>query len=154
LSVFASVPKFSAKLRAGEVLREMIELADAGAPTRPDFISYSTVINAWAQQGHPERASEILRVMYEAYVAGNETAKPDINCFNTVLAAYINCKDEDAPRRAEEFLIHMKKIKADGVLDIRPDVYTISSGTSTECSRLVFEFPRSQLLILTAFVFF
>lgn len=111
----------------------MKELSDAGAPTRPDFISYSTVMNGWAQQGHPEQASRLLREMYDDYLLGNETAKPDLQCFNAILTAYSKCKDEDAPRRAEAFLDHMKKIADDGVLDIRPDVYTMSSGTSTEC---------------------
>jgi pentatricopeptide repeat protein len=129
LSVLASIPKVASKLQAQEFIQEMKEMHQAGAPTRPNFVTYSTIMNAWAKQGHPERASEVLRLMYDDYLAGNETAKPDLQSFNTVLASYIKCKDRDAPARAEVFLKHMMQINKDCILDLHLDVYSWSSCT-------------------------
>lgn len=128
LAVLANAPGHVSRTQAYGVLREMKELSGVGAPTRPDFISYSTVMKGFAQIGHPERANEVLCHMYDDFVAGNTTARPDLQCFNTVLAAYSKRKDEDTPRRAMAFLEFMKKISGDGVLDVRPDVYSMSSG--------------------------
>lgn len=128
----------------------MKELSDNGELSRPDFISYSTVMNVWAKQGHPERANSVLRAMYDDYLAGNETAKPDLQCFNVVLTAYINSKDDDAANQALSFLNHMKKITEDGILDVRPDVYTMSSGEFI-CGYHSLWRSAEQVLILTFF---
>lgn len=128
LTVLSSFPNISAKLKAQAFLAEMKKMAKKNPHAMPNVISYSIVINAWAKQGHPERASEVLRTMYEDYVSGNETAKPDIKSFNTILAAYIKCKDDNAPIRAENFFNHMMNVRKDGVLHIQPDVYSYSSS--------------------------
>ena len=66
----------------------MKRLADAGDEmVRPDRFTYSTVINAWAKYGHAERAEAVLNGMLEDYAKGNQAAKPDLQCFNSVLRA-------------------------------------------------------------------
>jgi pentatricopeptide repeat protein len=95
----------------------------------PDFISYSAVMNVWARAGQAERAAAVLREMFIEFKSGNENVKPDLQCFNTVLAAYAKTKKENAPQQAENLLQDMKKIADDGLLEIHPDIFTVNSGT-------------------------
>ena len=115
------------KLKAHEVLRQMREESTLET-AKPNVISYSTVMNGWAQKGNYERASEILRLMYDDYMNGNVNAKPDIVAYNTILTAYLRSKEKTAWSRAAALVAHMKKISNEGVLDIHPDVFSMSTG--------------------------
>jgi pentatricopeptide repeat protein len=97
--------------------------------SKPNIISYSTVMNGWAQKGNHERASEVLRLMYDDYVKGNPNAKPDIMAYNTLLTAHLRSKDKASWMHAAALVEHMKKISNEGVLDVQPDVYSMSTGT-------------------------
>jgi pentatricopeptide repeat protein len=110
-------------LKAHEVLRQMRE-----ETAKPNVVSYTTVMNGWAQKGNFEKASEVLRLMYDDYVNGNVNAKPDIVAYNTILTAYSRSHDKTAWYRAAALVEHMKKIANAGVLDIHPDGVTMSTG--------------------------
>ena len=99
LRVAVSIPHIAGTTKAEATLVEMKTLSDSGAPTRPDFITYSTLIYGWAHHGYPERANAVLRLMYDDFKQGNENAKPDLQCFNTVLKAFTKSKDEMLKRR-------------------------------------------------------
>jgi pentatricopeptide repeat protein len=115
------------KLKAHEVLRQMRENNNLES-ARPNVRSYSTVINGWAQTGNYERASDVLRLMYDDYVKGNTNAKPDVTVYNTILTAYLRSKDKASWNRAAALIEHMKKISNEGVLAIEPDVFSMSTG--------------------------
>jgi pentatricopeptide repeat protein len=118
------------KLRGVDVLQEMRKESDAGEiHKRPNDISYSTVLNGWAQVGNHERVSEVLRLMYDDFVKGNKDVKPTLVCYNSLMLAYQRSKDKDSWARAFALLEHMKKLANAGVLDVQPDVYTMSTGT-------------------------
>ena len=120
--------KFSAS-KADIILTTLRERAATGeSQVRPNYITYSTVISTWATNGHFERAAEILKDMYEDYVTGNVSAKPDLQCFNSVLAAFGRSNQASAPRKAQEFFDSMEKFANDGVLHVQPDVYSFTSG--------------------------
>lgn len=95
---------------------------------RPDYITYSTVISAWAFHGHDKRATEVLRAMYDDYLTGNVTAKPDLQCFNSALAAFTRSQQKDAPIRAIAFFEQMQALAEERSLNIYPDVYSYTSG--------------------------
>lgn len=97
--------------------------------TPPDKITYTTIMNGFARSGEVRRAGEILQQMYNEYLQGNAVLAPDLRTFNTVLGAYAKSDLPDAPDQAETFLYDMRKLCDQGLLNIQPDAYTISSGT-------------------------
>jgi pentatricopeptide repeat protein len=116
-------------LRGQKILLDMREESASGdLCKRPNRISYNTVMDGWAQKGNYERVSEILRLMYDDYTKGNADAKPDLMCYNALLLAHLRSKDRDSWTRAAMLVEHMKKISNEGVLDVHPDVYSMSTG--------------------------
>lgn len=85
-------------------------------------------MNGWSQIGNHERASDILRLMYDDYVKGNVNAKPDVMAYNTLLVANTKSKDPQAFARSLAIIEYMKKLSKDGVLDVEPDVYSMSNA--------------------------
>jgi len=108
-------------------LLKMIEAGRSNPSVRPDSVTYSTVMNAWARAGQPDRAARILRAMFDDYLSGNPTAKPDVQCFNTVLKAYTQSEYHDVPERAEEFFHGIRSLAKQGGVDIEPDTFTYSA---------------------------
>lgn len=107
----------------------MIEASKENPGVRPDFVTYSTVMNAWARAGMPDRAARVLRAMYDEYKTGNNpSSKPDLQSFNTVLKAYSNSKYDDAPQKAEEFFRSLQSLASQGELDIQPDNFSYAAG--------------------------
>jgi len=52
----------------------------------PDVITYTTVINAFAQQANIEKAEEVFEMMFQDYNDyGNEAARPDEAAFNALV---------------------------------------------------------------------
>lgn len=118
-----------AKSRGVDILRKMREECDAGdSRVRPNQISYSTVMNGWAQKGNYERVSEVLRIMYDDFTKGNKDVKPDLYCYNSLMLAHQRSREKDSWARAFALLGHMKKLANAGVLEVQPDVYTVSNG--------------------------
>lgn len=108
----------------------MIESSKHDPNVKPDAVTFSTVMDAWARAARPDRAVAVLTAMYDDYLAGNEKAKPDRQAFNTVLKAYTRSSDENVPHQAESFLRQMHYIAKQGDLDIYPDTFTYASGRS------------------------
>ena len=114
---------------AERVLIRMREESKNNPSVRPDFVTYSTVMNAWAKGGMPERAARVLRAMYDDYKSGNNpTAKPDLQSFNTVLKAYTQSNYDNVPRQAEDFFRNMQALASKGEFDIHPDNFSYASG--------------------------
>lgn len=136
------------RMKAHELLKQMRENGVTGA-MKPNAISYSTVMNGWAQKGHYEQASDVLRLMYDDYVKGNAAAKPDIIAYNTLLTAYLRSKDKSSWTRASALVAHMKKIANEGVLDVHPDVYSMNTGKCMfACKSLVKNTAFKNVLML------
>lgn len=113
---------------AEKTLRRMIEAGKEDPNVRPNSVTYSTVMNAWARAGQPDRAAAVLRAMYDDYLDGNEAAKPDLMSFNTVLKAYTKSTYNDVPEKSETFFRQMQSIASRGDLDIHPDTFTYAAG--------------------------
>jgi pentatricopeptide repeat protein len=71
-----------------KLLRTMIQHHLAGDESlRPDMITYSAVISAFARAGQAEHAEALLAEMYSDYLDGNNSAKLSIISFSTILDA-------------------------------------------------------------------
>jgi pentatricopeptide repeat protein len=73
-----------------KMLRTMQQQYLAGDnSSRPNTITYNTVLIAFVGAGHAERAEELLEEMRFAYFDGNNSAKPDVISFHTVVNALL-----------------------------------------------------------------
>lgn len=114
--------------KADKLLKELRDRYATGeVHVRPDYITYASVIKTWASHGHDVRASEVLRLMFDDYVGGNASAKPDLQCFNSVLAAFQRSEQIDAPERACAFFENIQTLSQDGFLRIQPDIVSYTS---------------------------
>ncbi|KAG7351996.1 PPR: pentatricopeptide repeat domain containing protein [Nitzschia inconspicua] len=62
-----------------------------------DVVTYNTVLNFYSHAGDPEKAIDLLEEM----LAPNSCVPPDVFSLNTVISAWANSGQEDAPERAE-----------------------------------------------------
>jgi len=90
----------------------------------PDTNVYNALIYTWAKAGDGRRAEAVLKQMYEAYLAGNESAKPDTKSFNNVILAWSKSKDKRAAERAENVFRQIMEHSKKGDLDLKPDQTT------------------------------
>jgi len=89
-------------IKAQEILNFVSDLYESGTITdseKPDAVSYSTVMSAWAKSNIPEKtvkARQLLDTMLIKYEAGDSVLKPSLVAFTTVLnAASNNTLDEN-----------------------------------------------------------
>jgi hypothetical protein len=92
---------------------------------RLDAIAYSNLLNIYTKTSHA-RAEDLLWEMVEDYLTGNESAKPRIRNFNTVLAMWSKSNKEQAPERAHAIVARLIELNETGELDVKPDTYTYS----------------------------
>jgi len=125
LSAFARSGELDAPQRALELLRRVqdtgrvcsrsagaIASAMAAAPTmrlRPDAVSYSTVIDAFAKSGgSPLEAEGLLRLMGALYdETGDESVRPNEITYGSIINCWVKSGRPDAPLRAEALLDEM-----------------------------------------------
>ena len=113
--------------RAATIFRNMKTRYLAGnVGLRPDTISYSLILNTYAQEGKHAEAEDLLWEMVDDYLEGNDSAKPRTRNFNTILAMYARSNRPDAPERAEGVLSRFRELCDKGVLQNKPDEYTYS----------------------------
>jgi pentatricopeptide repeat protein len=93
---------------------------------RPDVVSYSVVIHAYARQGNIAKAESMLEKLHQEYRQGNETARPNVRSFSMVLAAYAKAKGS-SPLQAERVLEHMKELHQSGTLEDKPNYFSYSN---------------------------
>jgi pentatricopeptide repeat protein len=127
-------PKLGQKLpatQANELLKQMKAASREDASNvRPNRISYTTVINAWGKNGNVDEAQAVFRDMLSDYHEdGNESAKPDLRSFNSVLSSFAKTDKPGAPEEVCELLAHMHRV-SDNDVSMQPDVYSYTSVLS------------------------
>lgn len=114
--------------RADRLFRNMKDKVSKGQhQLRPDAIAYSNMVNIFVQ--HPSthfRAEDVLWEMVEDYLGGNDTAKPRIRNFNTILAMWSKSVADEAPDRAQSIVSKLMRLNSNHKLDCTPDAYTYS----------------------------
>lgn len=69
----------------------------------------------------------MLQEMYRDYAEGNETAKPDVTSFNTLLKAWAYSKSPDAPYKAMTIIERMHELHKTGALEVAPNVVSYTT---------------------------
>ena len=109
----------------------------------PNVISYTCVINAWGINRHfrkngAERAAMIFEMMLKKYEEGNESLKPDLRAFNSVINASLNAIDDVKAREAAvKFALTTFHLMKDRAVFDPPDHWTYTAIFRV-CSRNVF----------------
>lgn len=136
--------------RATEILALM---EDQSTKVKPDAISYCTCIAAWAQCASTNtkagaNAEAILTRMHSRGMENEGAPKPTTRCFNSVLLAYANGRQEGGGKRALELLRFMEQLHSEGYEDCQPDLYTfnIVMKALTNCRENGAPAKASQLL--------
>jgi pentatricopeptide repeat protein len=85
---------------------------DDGVIIKPDKISFTTVMDAWANSGDkraPVRCEQILRKMEHLHhFWGDDDLQPDVHTFNTVIKAWAKSSVTSAASQAEKLLREME----------------------------------------------
>ena len=145
--------------RATEILTLM---EDKSTNVSPDAISYCTCIAAWAESAstNPKAGVNAEALLTQMYTRGREiedAPKPTTRCFNSVLLAYANGRQEGGGKRALELLRFMERLHSEGYEDCQPDSYTFNivmkalttckeAGAAEKASQLLRRMERSSRL--------
>lgn len=122
-------------LAAEDMLSEMERLASSkgggSESVRPDAVSYTSVIEAFANVGDTDNAERILDRLIKLYAQHNDPQlRPTTRCFNSVLKAWAQqsrqCRrsapDVQIPPRAESLLTRMRRLHKAAGVPVKPDV--------------------------------
>ena len=114
---------------AEAVLHELIEKAKYNTYCVPDVVSFTTVINAWAQIPHnqaaPDRAERLFHLQQDfATRSGLESLLPTVSTVTAVLQCWVKSNHPLAPSRAEVILKQMHDMVRAGYPKLQPNVIT------------------------------
>ena len=98
---------------------------------RPNVITYSSVIDAYARQGDIDGARNVFEIMENDFDSGNIDAKPNIFTYNILIRACFKSDNPNAPEEAESLLMETIELHSTGKLVEGPDV--ISYRTVIDC---------------------
>jgi len=93
----------------------------------PDVYSYNIVISAWGNCGRANKAVELLDRMTSLANKGRANVRPDATTYNTVLHAWSQSKDRNAPVKALGLLEIMLRLREGGDRSADPDVLSFST---------------------------
>ncbi|OEU11916.1 hypothetical protein FRACYDRAFT_137581, partial [Fragilariopsis cylindrus CCMP1102] len=94
--------------QAEDVLKKMNDLFLKGElDEAPSAITYSSVMDAYAAEGDINGATNILKLMKDAYTSGNKAARPNLRTYNILINTISKSGTENAPQQAEILLTTM-----------------------------------------------
>ena len=114
---------------AEAVLHDLIEKAKYNTYCVPDVVSFTTVINAWAQIPHnqaaPDRAERLFHLQQDfATRSGLESLLPTATTVTAVLQCWVKSNHPLAPSRADAILKQMHDMVKAGYSKLQPNVIT------------------------------
>jgi pentatricopeptide repeat protein len=90
-------------LRAETLVNKMKELHEEGkAATKPNMITYRSLLKCYANWNLPQDADQLLSRMQELHKSGKLEYGPDRVSYRVVIDALNKSEDADARKRAEE----------------------------------------------------
>jgi len=140
LSAYSKVGTPEAALKADSLLHQMLELYNHGMESaKPNIISFTNVVQCYAQLGDGEKAEEWLRRLRDLYQHGMTTNsdskgyldpewKPDVGIHNVVIQAWVK---SGHPQKAENFLRSMVAMDED-VAEADSKVHVLEKGNLEE----------------------
>jgi hypothetical protein len=96
------------------VFGELTRLSTKDERFKPDILSYSSLLNAFANVGAARRAEEILLNMQKDHKADPSQVCPNTACYNQVLYAWSKSSEQGAGKRAEMLLRLMEDMPSPG----------------------------------------
>jgi pentatricopeptide repeat protein len=93
-------------------------------PVPPNIFVYTSLMNAYAKVGDAPRAEALLKEVltkYEQAEGRDETMKPTLATFTTVLDAWAKSKSNQAGQHAQSILVKMQQLYEAGLLETPPD---------------------------------
>lgn len=119
---------------AQNMLYEMLSLyaETNNEKIKPNFITFTSAIDAWAQSSHPKaafKAEKLLEKMMELYYEKDNNygaeIRPNSITFDTVLHAFSKSKNQ--ARNAEEILERMDYLRRNSDWDVKPNVISFTN---------------------------
>jgi pentatricopeptide repeat protein len=107
---------------AKNILDRVIDLHSKGdLKEAPNTIIFGAVMDAYAEQGDTQGASDILKMMEDDFESGNKGAKPDIRAYNTLIHAWSKSGQVHAPHEAKNILDRVIDLHSKGDLKEAPN---------------------------------
>lgn len=103
----------------------------SASSSKPDTITFNTLLKIAARAGEPEVADEIFQEMMTKYSEGNLQVKPDRFSFNTLLLAWSKEKRLSTGTRVTEILETMQEMADNGDDAVRPDHVSMTTVINT-----------------------
>lgn len=103
----------------------------SASSSKPDTITFNTLLKIAARAGEPEAADEIFQEMMTKHSKGNLQVKPDRFSFNTLLLAWSKEKRLNSGRRVTEILETMQEMADNGDEAVRPDHVSMTTVINT-----------------------
>ena len=100
--------------RADQILRLMQELDKSGLGTKPDIVSFASIMAACIHpevKDGPERAIAYLKEAKDLYAQGDKDCKPNCMAYGSVIQAITRSRRPGAAKLAESFLGEMKRLE-------------------------------------------
>ena len=142
IDIFANQGNEAAALKAEDMLQAMEDqwLKYGHVHSRPNAITYSTVIRCWSQAScqddiAPQRATAILNRLEKSYFTAKKnhdyayasTLKPNLIIFNTVIECWSKSRNENAVEAIDKLITRMERLhKEEELENIIPDATTYS----------------------------
>jgi len=104
---------------------------DSRTNSKPDAITYNTLLKIAAKAGQPMVADDILQEMITKSSEGNIQVRPDNTSFNTVLLAWSKSRNNKAQSRVTELLQSMQDMADNGHEHVRPDHVSMTTVINT-----------------------
>eukprot|EP00804_Cyclotella_cryptica_P012196 CCRYP_009871-RA/>CCRYP_009871-RA protein AED:0.05 eAED:0.05 QI:118/1/1/1/1/1/6/214/1064 len=95
--------------------------------SKPDSVTYNSLIKIASNAGMPETSHEILNEMIKRSLEGDESVKPDVISFNTVLNAWSKSKKPTIGAKSAEILHTMQKLSERGDFNVKPDNVSLTT---------------------------
>ncbi|OEU10328.1 TPR-like protein [Fragilariopsis cylindrus CCMP1102] len=92
----------------------------------PDTIAFGSVMNAYAEQGDTQGASEVNDMMKNAFKAGNKNVRPNTQTYTILIKAWGKSIKKNAPEEVEKILQEINDLHASGDLQEGPTKRTYS----------------------------
>jgi pentatricopeptide repeat protein len=116
----------SAATRADNLLKRMELSSVSDNPVRPDVVSFSSVCQAYAISGAPERALAILEKV-ENEACNGHMDYPDAIFYSALALAFLRSEKPGSLQHAEDIIRRMRSLQEAGRKNIQPSTLTYNS---------------------------
>ena len=100
------------------------KFANGDADEGPNEVTYSSLITTCFNHCDVQGAFDVLQLMEDDFLAGNQDAKPNIFIYGTLVYTLSKSTNRDAPLQSKTILLKMIEMHSKGTLEKGPSNYT------------------------------